>query len=235
MRKFHQKALTLCCCAVLAAQLGLSVCAAASFNAEYYAKTYPEIAEACGYDEGAMILDYLEHGMAEKRKASAWARRGDTLKLTDEQIALIWTPVPIDELANYKSLKRKMTDEEFAEAYAEALKIVTPLAFKSRKEQLEGIKTALRERFETGGAYSMSSAHYNDPYGYLVQGVASCAGCARATGLCLNILGILYEHVNENQYSHQWCRVEVDGSYWICDAFGLYCGEEPAPYEHPYC
>ena len=25
-----------------------------------------------------------------------------------------------------------------------------------------------------------------------------------------------------------------DGSYWICDAFGLYCGPEPEPYQHPY-
>ena len=83
--------------------------------------------------------------------------------------------------------------------------------------------------------YSMSAPHYNDPYGYFVAGVSSCAGCARATGLCLNILGIPYEHVNENQYSHQWCRVKMpDGSYWICDAYGLYVGPEPAPYQHPY-
>ena len=46
---------------------------------------------------------------------------------------------------------------------------------------------------------------------------------------------IPYEHVNENQWSHQWCRVPMpDGSYWICDAYGLYCGPEPAPYQHPY-
>lgn len=25
-----------------------------------------------------------------------------------------------------------------------------------------------------------------------------------------------------------------DGSYWICDAFGLYCGLEPELYQHPY-
>ena len=56
-----------------------------------------------------------------------------------------------------------------------------------------------------------------------------------ATALCLDILGIPYEHVNENQYSHQWCRVPMeDGGYWICDAFGLYCGPEPEPYQHPY-
>ena len=48
------------------------------------------------------------------------------------------------------------------------------------------------------------------------------------------MLGISYEHVNENQWSHQWCRVNVDGTYWICDAFGLYSGPEVRPYKHPH-
>ncbi len=143
-------------------------------------------------------------------------------------------PVPMGELANLKSLRKNANDEELARAYAEALKIVTPLADLTREEQLYGIAIALRERFESGMSYSMETPHYNDPYGYLVLGAASCAGCTRATGLCLNILGIPYEHVNENQYSHQWCRVNLGGVYWICDAYGLYCGPEPAPYKHPF-
>lgn len=145
-----------------------------------------------------------------------------------------FTPVPIDQLANRRHLQMKATDAQFAQAYAEAVKIVAPLANLSREQQLQGIARALRARFESGMEYSTSSAHYNDPYGYLVEGSASCAGCTRATGLCLNILGIDYEHVNENQWSHQWCRVNINGVYWICDAYGLYVGPEPAPYQHPY-
>ena len=143
-------------------------------------------------------------------------------------------PVPMAELANLKSLRKSANDEELAQAYAEALKIVAPLADLPREEQLYGIAVALRQRFESNMSYSMETPHYNDPYGYLILGSASCAGCTRATGLCLNILGIPYEHVNENQYSHQWCRVNLGGVYWICDAYGLYCGPEPAPYTHPY-
>ena len=114
--------------------------------------------------------------------------------------------------------------------------MVTPLALMSRENQLYGIASALRAVVDDGSmAYSMEANHYNDPYGYFVLHTASCAGCARATALCLDILGIPYEHVNENQYSHQWCRVPMeDGGYWICDAFGLYCGPEPEPYQHPY-
>ena len=119
-------------------------------------------------------------------------------------------------------------------AYQEAVNLVLPVALSSREEQLTYIAAALRERFDSGMSYSMDADHYNDPYGYFVLGSASCAGCTRATGLCLNVLGIPYEHVNENQYSHQWCRVPVGDTYWICDAYGLYCGPEPAPYQHPY-
>ena len=145
-----------------------------------------------------------------------------------------FTPVPMKELANLKSIQKKATDEQLAQAYNVALEIVRPLAGLSREEQLQGVAKAIRDLFDSGMDYSMTTEHYNDPYGYFILGAASCAGCTRATGLCLNILGIPYEHVNENQYSHQWCRVNVGGTYWICDAYGLYCGEEPSPYAHPY-
>ncbi|MBQ7264340.1 MAG: hypothetical protein IJR14_11560 [Synergistaceae bacterium] len=149
--------------------------------------------------------------------------------------AKAFAPVPIDKLANYKSLRKKTTKSEFQQAYDVATRVVAPLAGMDRKEQLDGIAKALRRLVDTGRvSYSESAPHYNDPYGYFIVGVSSCAGCTRATGLCLNILGIPYEHVNENKWSHQWCRVKVDGGYWICDPYGLYCGPEPAPYGHPY-
>ena len=140
----------------------------------------------------------------------------------------------MEKLANLSSLRKKATDGELAQAYNAALAVATPLAGLPREEQLIGIAKSLRAMVDSGMLYSMSSPHYNDPYGYFILHTASCAGCTRATGLCLNILGIPYEHVNENQYSHQWCRVNVNGTYWICDAYGLYCGPEPAPYTHPY-
>lgn len=145
-----------------------------------------------------------------------------------------FTPVPMKDLANLKSLQKKASDSQLAEAYDAALKIVEPLAGQSMEAQLQGIASALRARFDSGMQYSMTADHYNDPYGYFILGSASCAGCTRATGLCLNILGIPYEHVNEGEYDHQWCRVNINGTYWICDAYGLYCGPEPAPYTHPY-
>lgn len=141
--------------------------------------------------------------------------------------------VPLEWLSNLSSIQKKASRAELAQAYEEARKIVEPLAGLSREAQLVGIALATRVIDDEEGSYSDTAPHYNDPYGYFVLHTASCAGCTRATGLCLNMLGIPYEHVNENQYSHQWTRVNLNGTYWICDAYGLYCGLEQVPYQHP--
>lgn len=141
--------------------------------------------------------------------------------------------IPVDQLANLPSVRERASSAQFAEAYEVAKAIVEPLRGLSREAQLCAIALALRVITEENIAYSMESAHYADPYGFFVDHSASCAGCTRATGLCLNMLGIPYEHVNENAYFHQWTRVNLNGTYWICDAYGLYCGPEQAPYQHP--
>lgn len=142
--------------------------------------------------------------------------------------------VPIKNLANYSSLKKKMTDAEFQTAYDEALKIVQPLIGLSQEEQAKGIYSALRAMADNGTvSYSEEAPHYNDAYGYLINHTASCAGSARTTGLCLNMLGMGYEHVNENQWDHQWCRVNINGTMWIVDPYGMVCAPESVPYAHP--
>ena len=142
--------------------------------------------------------------------------------------------VPMSGLLNRKSIQKKATDAQLTEAYNVAAQIVTPLARLNQKAQLFGIAIALRKITEQNIEYSMAEPHYNDPYGFFIKNIASCAGCTRATGLCLNMLGIPYEHVNEDGYTHQWCRINLNGEYWICDAFGMYCGREPGVRLHPY-
>lgn len=143
------------------------------------------------------------------------------------------TLVPVNQLANLPSVREKASQAQFEEAYEVAKTIVEPLRGLSREAQLCAIALALRVITENNIAYSMETPHYADPYGFFVEDAASCAGCTRATGLCLNMLGIPYEHVNENGWTHQWTRVNLDGTYWICDAYGLYCGPEQVPYHHP--
>ncbi len=215
--------------------------AAEKFDPAFYAATYPDVVAVLGTDVNALYNHYLTYGQKEGRMPYANAAGGVAVDgIADTTVTVAATAsttdgiVPIDQLANYKSLKKKMTDEEFQAAYDEALKIVQPLVGKDMETQLTSIMSTLRARFDSGMSYSTSSAHYNDAYGYLILGSASCAGSARTTGLCLNMLGIPYEHVNENQWSHQWCRVNLNGTYWICDPYGLYVGPEPGAYQHPY-
>ena len=146
-----------------------------------------------------------------------------------------FNPVAINKLPHLKSLKERCTDAEFQQAYDVAAYICEEAGGKSRAEQLQYIYAQLRAPVDAGAfTYSTTAPHYSDPYGYFCLGVASCAGATRAVGLCLDILGIPFEHVNENQWSHQWCRVPMgDGTYWICDSYGMYVGPEPAPYQHP--
>lgn len=216
--------------------------AAEKFDPAFYAATYPDVVAVLGTDVNALYNHYLTYGQKEGRMPYANAAGGvavDGIADTTVTVTAVETEadgiVPLDQLANYKSLKKKMTDEEFQAAYDEALKIVQPLVGQDTETQLTSIMSTLRARFDSGMSYSTSSAHYNDAYGYLILGSASCAGSARTTGLCLNMLGYSYEHINENQWAHQWCRVPVgDGVYWICDPYGLYAGPEPGAYQHPY-
>ena len=158
-----------------------------------------------------------------------------TAKATGGKTAAITVTVSKYKIAQarYRYFRKYMSEKEFDKAYKAALEIVKPLEGMSRPDQLYNIARYLRWYYDTQMTYSMKSKHYNDPYGYLILKQASCAGCARTTGLCLNILGISYEHVNESKYSHQWCRVKVGSEYWICDAYGLYVGPEPAVRKHP--
>ena len=236
----------LCAIVLLSGTVALPA-SAAQFDPAFYAAAYPDVAASCGTDAQALLNHYLNYGMAEGRFPAPDAQPGEivdgiavSVDLPAAEMEIVpgaeeaFQPVPIDQLANYSSLKKRMTDEEFALAYQAALNLVTPYIGLPLEEQLYGITVSIRNLFDSGMGYSMSTPHYNDPYGYFILGTASCAGCTRATGLCLNILGIPYEHVNENQYSHQWCRINVNGTYWISDAYGLYCGPEPAPYMHPW-
>lgn len=175
-----------------------------------------------GNNAELLLNHYLTNGRQEGRVCDG--------KWTESKQSI----VPIDQLQNRKKLQQRCTNAQFQAAYDEAVKIVTPLLGLPREEQMQGIYRALRAKVNSGNfSYSTSASHYDDPYGYLILGTASCAGCARATGLCLNVLGYSFEHVNENQWTHQWCRVDFGGAYWVCDPFAMCNQAELVPYEHP--
>lgn len=213
---------------------------AAEFDPAFYAAVYADVAAAFGTDAELLYNHYITYGQKEGRLPYAGAAGGEAVDgivgtaaapAADEAVGGI---VPIDKLQNYTSLKKKMTDAEFQTAYNEALKIVQPLVGLDKEEQAVEIMLYLRYMVDSGQmTYSTSIPHYNNAYGYLVNHVASCAGSTRTAGLCLNMLGINYEHVHENQWCHQWCRADINGVTWIVDPYAYTCMPEAYAYWHP--
>ena len=143
------------------------------------------------------------------------------------------TLVSADQLANRSLLHWNLTEEQYQQCYEAALKFAQPLAgVASRKEIIKQPAKNMGAYYHREVTYSMSAPHFLDAYGFFITKSASCQGAACAVGFVLNILGIDYSHVNHQKYRHQWCLVKVeDGTYWICDADGVYGGPECALYE----
>lgn len=80
--------------------------------------------------------------------------------------------------------------------------------------------------------YTNDDPDYPTPYGVFVKGVYTCAGATRALGMILDYLGFDWKHINENQYTHQWCELKVDGKKVYADGQAnlVGYGNHPASY-----
>ena len=66
--------------------------------------------------------------------------------------------------------------------------------------------------------------YYRTPYGVFVAGIFTCAGATRALGRVLDFMGYDWQHANENQWSHQWCELTMDGKKGFADGMGGFAG-----------
>lgn len=71
---------------------------------------------------------------------------------------------------------------------------------------------------------SDSNGHYRSPYGVFIGGVYTCSGSTRACGRILDYLGYTWTHANENQNSHQWCELTIDGKKGYADGMAGVAG-----------
>ena len=78
--------------------------------------------------------------------------------------------------------------------------------------------------------YTTEGSYYNKPYGVFIQREYSCAGATRALGLVLNYMGFSWSHINENQWTHQWCELMMDGQKGYADGMGGFAGYGEYPY-----
>ena len=104
---------------------------------------------------------------------------------------------------------------------AQAENIMRSIANTCRKrngaqQQLACATNALYKYVEKA-TYTMSGTDYAYPRGFLVLGVYSCAGTARAGVRTAQLMGYPAQHINENQYTHQWAEVQAGGKTWQLD------------------
>lgn len=80
--------------------------------------------------------------------------------------------------------------------------------------------------------YTSDDPDYSTPYGVFVKGVYTCSGATRALGMILDYLGFDWKHMNENQYTHQWCELRIDGKKVYADGQAnlVGYGNHPASY-----
>lgn len=70
--------------------------------------------------------------------------------------------------------------------------------------------------------YTSEGSDYCEAYGVFIKGEYTCAGSTRALGMVLECMGYSWEHINENQWDHQWCKLVINGKeIWADGQAGL--------------
>ena len=198
------------------------------FDSDFYANYYPDLKAKYGYDAHKLLDHYLNYGIFERRIPSMYYLYNmDALGVGDI--------TPKELLYQRKSLRKNCTKAEFYNAYDEAYPIVLAAraaAPNNMYGQMAYVAKVLYNRinYNPGVRYKTSGKHYNDPCGVFgnvdkysngtrIPYGADCAVTTRAMGLCLNMLQIPYQHINENTWKQQWCRVTINGKSYALDPY----------------
>lgn len=197
----------------------------ANFDSRRYADTYADLKAAFGYDHAKLWNHYVTFGAKEGRTVYTTAGVKVQGTAAAPQIA------SIEQMKQYPAFRNYMNDAEFQMAYTAARVLVEPLVGKDQLTQAKEIAAIIARQPRSKSIYQ---THADDPYGLLYRGVASNAGFVRVTGFLLRMLGIPYEHVNENGSGHQWVRAHIGGKFYCVDGQVGIVQEELGPYRHPW-
>lgn len=114
--------------------------------------------------------------------------------------------------------KNKLSDSQNSAALKVAQQIADSIPKNWTDEQKLDKATEKVNVYYNNARYTMEGPYYAEAYGVFVAKEASCAGACRALGLVVQLMGYKWRHVNENQYSHQWVQVYVNGEWKDYDA-----------------
>jgi len=110
----------------------------------------------------------------------------------------------------------KPVNSKDAEARVVAQGIANSIGPGTDLERVEKAAKAVSE-YCARAEYKTTGPNYSIAYGVFISGEYSCAGATRALGMVLECMGYKWEHVNPNQWTHQWCKLEMDGQVGWAD------------------
>lgn len=144
--------------------------------------------------------------------------------------ANITTPPPVVDQAlinqafyEHNYYGSTISEAQIAEAEAIAKSIADSIRNNPKyKNDIMRVKAAARAVASRSAKHlslygSDENKYYRSPYGVLVTGNFTCAGATRTVGRILDYMGYKWTHVNENEWLHQWCILEMDGQIGYAD------------------
>lgn len=179
------------------------------FDAQFYAQTYPDVANALGTDEAALYNHYVQFGKAEGREPVANNNIINTQSTNHNY---------------YKNIPKDVADTSdiYAKAIADTILSDKTLVTDLQKVQAAAETVSYLCSISIYG--SDKEKYYRSPAGLLIKGVYTCAGSTRTLGRILDFMGYSWQHANENQNIHQWCILQMDGQIGFADGMGGFAG-----------
>lgn len=124
----------------------------------------------------------------------------------------------------YKNISAEQAAEADAVAKQIADSIMSNSAYTTDLERVNAAAQIVAGYCSQCSYGSDAAKWYRSPYGVFVAGVYTCAGSTRALGRVLDFMGYSWQHVNENQNTHQWCVLTMDGQTGFADGMGGFAG-----------
>lgn len=201
------------------------------FDAEFYAANNPDVVTVYGSDVSALYRHYVEYGKAEGRKPTADVMAGATADAAANGAPGVTAAVDQKTLDNAKaahSYYKGVSAEQAATADAVAKQIADSImanpAYTTDCQRVTAAAQTVASYCNNSVYGSDVDKYYRSPYGVFVAGVYTCAGSTRALGRVLDYMGYSWQHVNENQWVHQWCVLTMDGQTGFADGMGGFAG-----------
>lgn len=165
------------------------------------------------------VKDELQKA-AEAKARSGWKKVNGKYHYYDTEGKMLRVALVGNYLIDRNGNRHHFTVKKTGNQVADAKRVAKVIAkWSTGRTQLERVDMAAYyvSLFSDRDRYTMKGPYYNKAYGVFVAKEYSCAGSTDALCMVLQLMGFKAEHVNKNAYTHQWCKLKMDGRVGYAD------------------